>query len=306
MSLNLQEFVNSRPIGNIHSGEKDENDRIHKYDYFNVHVDKSTPELAVEIFNEVYKNPKKLKIRFVSQNPMEVYLERYDGVRRKCFGNGKEATMLDDKGKKQVISCDAKICQYRQSGKCKYKARLCFLIYGLEQEGLWCYPIGSEKGIRNIVARIVRANRIGEDLTKNWYELYLNSEIAPVKGENYIPDIKKLEEIEDSSNNQNKDYNKNNEANNDKEKPKYYMMLTDFDTVMIQNKEYPKFKFIDTNKKNLEVILLEKSNQELLDLDRNSIIEPIKMEKKDNNIFLIDYKVVKAITNKIDENKKAV
>ena len=99
-------------------------------------------------------------------------------------------------GKKQNIECNAEKCIFKQKRECKYKARLYFLIEGLENEGVWCYPIGSEKGIRKICARIVRANRLKEDLTKDWYELYLNEEDAPTKGKNYIPDIRKLEKIE--------------------------------------------------------------------------------------------------------------
>lgn len=197
MSLDLQKFINTKPIGNIHSGEKDVNNKIHKYDYFTVHIDKSTSELAVEIFNQIYKNPKKLKIRFINQNPIEVYLERYEGVRRKCYGNGKQAVLIGDDGKIQNIECNVEKCPYLLSKKCKYRCRLYFLIDRLENEGIWCYPISSQKGIRNIVSRIIRANRIREDLTKDWYELYLNSEVAPIKGENYIPDIKRIKEIND-------------------------------------------------------------------------------------------------------------
>ncbi len=54
-----------------------------------------------------------------------------------------------------------------------------------------CYPVGSEKGNRNIWRRIARANRIGEDLTNDWYELYLRPEDG-VMGKNYIPDIRKI------------------------------------------------------------------------------------------------------------------
>ena len=36
--------------------------------------------------------------------------------------------------------------------------------------------MGSENGIENIKRRIDRANRLGLDLTNNWYELYLRAE----------------------------------------------------------------------------------------------------------------------------------
>ena len=279
MSLNLENLVNSRPIGNIHSGEKDGDDKIHKHDYFNVHLDKSTSSMAVEIFNEVYKNPKTLKIRFVKQNPIEVYLERYQGKRRKCFGNGKEATLLDDKGNKNSVECNVNTCPYFKNGQCKYRARLYFVIDKLENDGVWCYPFGSEKGIRNIVQRIIRANRLNEDLTKDWYELFLNAEIAPTKGENYIPDIRKLEEVSKEKNEEKEDKKKEEKTN--------YMMLKGFDVAMINDIEYPMLNLVDTNKNEVNVVLPPSSNQEILNFMQGTIIIPLKIVNKDNNIVSI-------------------
>ena len=299
MSLNLENLINSRPIGNIHSGEKSEDDKIHKHDYFNVHLDKSTSSMAVEIFNEVYKNPKTLKIRFINQNPIDVHLERYQGKRRKCFGNGKEATVADDKGNKNTIECNVNTCPYFKSGQCKYRARLYFVIDKLENEGIWCYPFGSEKGIRNIAQRIIRANRIKEDLTKDWYELFLNAEIAPTKGENYIPDIRKLESKNDAS-----DKEKNEEK---KEETKIvYMILKGFDVAKINNIEYPMLNLVSTDKKEVNAIILPNTNQDILNCNEGTIIAPLKMINKDNNLYLMDYKIVKEVKETIEENKKAV
>ena len=109
MGVDLQDFLNDRVIGNVRSGGRGENDRPLKFNYFDVHVDKTTSEMAVEIFSQKYDKPKKLKIRFIKQNPIDVYLERYDGKKRRCFGNNKQAEFTDDNGKKQNIERDLNI-----------------------------------------------------------------------------------------------------------------------------------------------------------------------------------------------------
>lgn len=145
MGVNLQEFISDKIIGNVRIGYRDVNDVPKKTDYFGVHLDKSTPQLAVDIFNEVYDKPNRLKIRFIEQHPIEVFLERYDGKKRRCYGNCKEAVYTDDKGKKQKIQCQGKKCQYFKDKQCKFVGKLYFLIDKLEDEGIWCYPIRRAK-----------------------------------------------------------------------------------------------------------------------------------------------------------------
>ena len=98
MDEKMREYINKNLIGNIRSGTRGEKDNPVKLDYFNVHTDKSTPELAVEIFNEIYNQPNKLKIRFFNQNPLVEVLQRYEGKKLKCYGNGREARALDSAG----------------------------------------------------------------------------------------------------------------------------------------------------------------------------------------------------------------
>lgn len=195
MEVSIQEFVNNNIIGNVRIGTRDVNDRPIKLAHFDVHLDKTTSSLAVSLFNSVYKKPNKLKIRFVNQKPMEVHLERYSGKKRVCYGNNKEAIFIDDKGKKQKISCDVKNCKYADGEQCKFRGRLYFILDKLEDEGVWCYPTGNQNGINKILKTIARANRIGEDLTKDWYELFLTPEPSSYKGINYVPDIRKLESV---------------------------------------------------------------------------------------------------------------
>lgn len=193
MGVNIQEYMNNKIIGNIRTGARGENDRPIKFGYFDVHLDKTTSSLAVELFNEAYNKPDRLKIKFINQNPMDIHLERYEGRKRRCVGNNKQAIFIDDNSKKQMIECNCKECEYRKKRQCKFVGRLYFIIDKLEDEGIWCYPIGNEKGINKILARIARANRIGLDLTRDWYELFLVAEDSPYKGKNYIPDIRKVE-----------------------------------------------------------------------------------------------------------------
>ena len=190
MEKNMMEYLKNNMIGNVRSGTRGEKDNPIKLAYFDVHTDKSTPALAVEIFNDLYKKPTSLKIKLFSKEPMIVGFQRYEGKKLKCFGNGREARVLEDK-KRESIQCDGDNCQYCQKNQCKKVGRLYFYIQGLEDEGVWCFPTGSQKGIRYILKRIERANRIGEDLTKDWYELYLRAEDTGL-GRNYIPDIRKL------------------------------------------------------------------------------------------------------------------
>lgn len=162
MGVNLQEFMRDKVLGNVRSGTRDKDDRPVKLVHFDVHEDKTTLSLAVEIFNEKYNQPKQLRIKFVNQNPIEVFLERYEGKKRRCYGNGK-------------IECNVKECIYRNDKTCKFVGKLYFLIEGLEDEGIWCYPIVSEKGIKKISARIARANRKQIDLTDGWNALIIES-----------------------------------------------------------------------------------------------------------------------------------
>lgn len=289
MGVNLQEFLDNKVIGNVRSGTRDEKDRPIALNHFDVHIDKSTSSMAVEIFNQMYTKPTKLKIKFINQNPIDVCLERYEGRKRRCYGNNREAIIIDKNGKKQKISCNVKECPYKQSTECKYRGRLYFLIQGLEDEGIWCYPIGCEKGIEKICARIARANRLNEDLTKDWYELFLKAEDSPVIGKNYIPDIRKIE---------------NKISNHDNKKPNY-LKLVSFGMTIYNNKKVPKIKFIDLEAQNIELILMPEAKQDILELRPESIILPIKMEKTEKGTLIKDYKIIKAISSE-RENKKAV
>lgn len=307
MDEKMREYINKKLIGNIRSGTRGEKDKPVKLAYFNVHTDKSTPELAVEIFNEIYNKPNKLKIRFFNQNPLVEGLQRYEGKKLKCYGNGREARTLDNDGKRQGIECKGDNCQYRKDRKCKRVGRLYFIIDKLEDEGIWCYPMGSEKGIENVKRRIERANRLGQDLTKDWYELYLKAEDAII-GKNYIPDIKKLEAVENTNISNGEQNNKNNNSSktNKTNKNVTYLKIVEFKKAVYEDKEVSKIICMDTSLKKHELILMPESNQDILKVKAESIIMPISVSTRNNFTILNDYKIVKAIVENNTENKKAV
>ena len=75
-----------------------------------------------------------------------------------------------------------------------------------------------------------------------------------------------------------------------------------------KNQKVPKLKFMNVQKQDLELILMpneKKDNEQILYLKPGSIILPLKTIKEDTNTILYQYKVLKAISDEI-ENKKAV
>ena len=82
-------------------------------------------------------------------------------------------------------------------------------------------------------------------------------------------------------------------------------MLKSFMMTIINNTKVVKIKFVDTNKKEIELIIMPETNQEILNLKPGSIILPTKINETGNYKELQDYKIVKEVLNLI-ENKKAV
>lgn len=301
MKEKMQEYFDNEIIGNVRTGTRGQKDNPVKLAYFDVHIDNSTSELAVEIFNEKYNQPKSLVIKFDTQNPMDIGFQRYEGKKLKCYGNSKEAKEMKDDGKRQIIECNPKKCPYRQKGKCKMVGRLYFIIKKLEDEGVWCYPMGSEKGIRNIWRRIARCNRIGENITNDWYELYLRSEDGGM-GKNYIPDIRKIgqnnnknTDNQESQGKETNNTNKSNEPKKTKQQSNYYLKIIKFEKAKYENKEIHKIICIDTNSKTREFFLMPESKQDILKVATGSIILPLKMSAKGNMLILSDYKIAKAV-----------
>ena len=291
-------------IGNVRTGTRGEKDKPIKLPYFDVHLDNSTSSLAVEIFNEVYNHPKCLKIKFVNQNPLVIGFQKYEGKKLVCYGNGNKARRLEEQGKRTNIECNPANCMYRKKGECKRVGRLYFVIKKLEDEGIWCYPMGSEKGIDNIKMRVDRANRIGKDLTADWYELYLKAENG-IMGKNYIPDIRLSEEkksqqvVDNNVTPAPMSYNKK-QINN--QKNLNYLKVISFEKAKYEDEIVPKIICINTSSEKKELILLPESKQDILKVLPESIIMPVSISSRNNFNILNDYKIVREIT----ENKKVV
>lgn len=301
MGVNIQEFVSNTVLGNIRIGARNENDRPVKLDHFDVHIDRTTSSLAVEIFKEKYNNPKKLKIKFIKDNPIDIYYERYEGRKRVCIGNNKQAISIDSKGKKTQINCDCNTCEYAQNRKCKSVGRLYFVVDKLEDEGYWCFPLGNSKAVTNIARKLERAKRLGENITENWYELFLIPEDTAF-GKVYVPDIIKVSgntsNVKDEQKSDEKQKTSGSTSNED------LLMIKSLQTGKIENKEVTKIICIDRSSKEQELFLMPDGNKEILNLSPKSVILPLSISENNGMAILKDYKIVKAISAK--ENKKAV
>lgn len=235
---------------------------------------------------------------------MVIGFQKYEGKKLVCYGNGNKARRLEEQGKRTNIECNPANCMYRKKGECKRVGRLYFVIKKLEDEGIWCYPMGSEKGIDNIKMRVDRANRIGKDLTADWYELYLKAENG-IMGKNYIPDIRLSEEkksqqvVDNNVTPAPMSYNKK-QINN--QKNLNYLKVISFEKAKYEDKIVPKIICINTSSEKKELILLPESKQDILKVLPESIIMPVSISSRNNFNILNDYKIVREIT----ENKKVV
>ena len=72
--------------------------------------------------------------------------------------------------------------------------------------------------------------------------------------------------------------------------------------VKIQGKEIPQLKFKSTINQEILYYLDTKSNMEILKLDEQSIILPIKLEKTKNGLIILrEYKVMKGVPRKMKQ-----
>lgn len=162
-------------LGNVRTGTRGEKDNPIALSYFDVHKDRSTSMLAVEIFNQTFNKPTELIIKPEGEDALKIYYELYKGKTLKCIGNDKQGKMLNDKGKRENIICNSE-CEYRKNNTCKKRGRLHFRINGIEDEGIWCYPIGSENGIDNIQKYLEYMKKKGINISNEWFRLFLEGQ----------------------------------------------------------------------------------------------------------------------------------
>lgn len=134
--MNIQNLAKERVIGNIKIGTKKGNNLPKKLDYFNVEEDKVTSEDIVDIFKQLYPNkPTKLKIRFISEEPLKLSYKRYVNHKAVCIGNGNSAKTIgkDSNGKRAKVDivCSEE-CPYAIDKTCRLNGSLKFVLDGIE------------------------------------------------------------------------------------------------------------------------------------------------------------------------------
>lgn len=311
-------FKKEEFLGNVRSGKKRENNSPCNTEHFNVYHDSYTSEYAIELFESVYKT-KTNTLKIIPIMNILVNNEIY-GREVKCRGeSGRNAMRISGKGERSEISCNPETCQYFQKGKCTRTGKLYFRIVGIEDKGIWCYSTKSS-GIDFIEKYLNFMNEKGIDITKNQFLLTLNAKQGQ-SGKVYVPDIKLVKNNSNNQNVQNKNMNNNAQPSKDANKQqsagnvaneqknvttqdnkKLYKYI-EGKMVEYKSQRVPKLIFINNQGKQNVFFLTKASKTDILRLGAGTEIEIIKvLSNKDNEMFLMDYNVIK----KIEKTKKAV
>lgn len=284
-------------LGNVRTGTRGEKDNPIALSYFDVHKDSSTSMLAVEIFNQTFNKPTELIIKPEGEDALKIYYELYKGKTLKCIGNGKYGKMLNDKGKRENIVCNGE-CEYRKNNTCKKRGRLHFRIKGIEDEGIWCYPIGSENGRENIQKYLDYMKKKGIDISNEWFRLFLEGQYKGAR-KNYIPDIQRLnlnfnkESIQDKKKEVSKPINQVQSSQDEKLN---YILYKGARMIQYKNENLPQLLFKTTKGDDVLYLLNKKSNKSILKLDKESVILPTKVNNINGAVlFLEDYKIIRAV-----------
>lgn len=284
-------------LGNVRTGTRGEKDNPIALSYFDVHKDSSTSMLAVEIFNQTFNKPTELIIKPEGEDALKIYYELYKGKTLKCIGNGKYGKMLNDKGKRENIVCNGE-CEYRKNNTCKKRGRLHFRIKGIEDEGIWCYPIGSENGRENIQKYLDYMKKKGIDISNEWFRLFLEGQYKGAR-KNYIPDIQRLnlnfnkESIQDNKKEVSKPINQVQSSQDEKLN---YILYKGARMIQYKNENLPQLLFKTTKGDDVLYLLNKKSNKSILKLDKESVILPTKVNNINGAVlFLEDYKIIRAV-----------
>lgn len=161
--------------GSIRIGEKTEKSIPKRLDYFTVHEDTHTTKEVVNQFNSIYKNPKELRIKFLSETPLEINYLRYGKSGLLCKGDGETASALVDKQWKEC-QCSRE-CTHR-GNECKLTGRLHFIIKDMNIGGLWRFQTQSYTSIENIMATINFLKCMGVNLTEKEFRLSTEEKTA--------------------------------------------------------------------------------------------------------------------------------
>ncbi len=191
--MDIQSLVKERVIGNIKTGMKGENGLPKKLSYFHVEEDKGTTYEMVDIFKQLYPGkPTSLKIRFTSENPFNFKFKRYVNGKAVCIGNDTKAITIgkDDRGNNAQIEVDcSEQCSHRQSGKCKLKGSLKFVLDGIEAGGVWNLSTSGGISLSNIASEIIKYKKSGMSIVDVPFELTLTEQESLAYGKYYSIDL---------------------------------------------------------------------------------------------------------------------
>lgn len=195
--MEMQNLIRERVIGNIKTGKKGPNGIPQKLAYFHVEEDKGTTFEMVDIFKQLYPGePKKLRIRFTSENPFNFRFKRYVNGKAVCMGNDTKAITIgkDDKNRNVQIEVDcSEECEYRKSGKCKLKGSLKFELEGIDAGGVWNLSTSGGISLSNIASEIVKYKRLGMSITGVPFELTLTEQESLAYGTYYSIDLRRAD-----------------------------------------------------------------------------------------------------------------
>lgn len=191
--MDIQNLVREKVIGHIKMGTKGAKGLPQKLAYFNVEEDKATSRDMVDIFKQLYPdNPKKLKIRFTSENPFNFRFKRYVNNKVVCIGNDVHAITIgkDEKGRNAQIEIECnENCEQRACGKCKMVGSLKFVLEGIDAGGVWVLNTSGGYSLSNIATVIVDYKKAGISLKNKTFELVLKPQESMAYGTYYSVEL---------------------------------------------------------------------------------------------------------------------
>lgn len=191
--MDIQNLVREKVIGHIKMGTKGAKGLPQKLAYFNVEEDKATSRDMVDIFKQLYPdNPKKLKIRFTSEDPFNFRFKRYVNNKVVCIGNDVHAITIgkDEKGRNAQVEIECnKNCEQRACGKCKMVGSLKFVLEGIDAGGVWVLNTSGGYSLSNIATVIVDYKKAGISLKNKTFELVLKPQESMAYGTYYSVEL---------------------------------------------------------------------------------------------------------------------
>lgn len=341
--MDIQNLVRERVIGNIKTGMKGENGIPQKLSYFHVEEDKGTSYDMVEIFKKLYPGkPTKLKIRFTSENPFNFKFKRYVNGKAACIGNGTKAITVGKDARNNNTQIEIEChegCQHRQSGKCKLKGSLKFVLEGISAGGVWNLSTSGGISLSNIASEIVKYKKAGMSIVDVPFELTLTEQQSLAYGTYYSIDLHRTDikpQLIEASNTQlnstneskqltegnqkavenkeKKEVKKNKIEASEKEDFSNYLTVKKFMPTLISGQKFDKIIFEDVNGQDVEYILHPKADQNIIKCGVGTLIDmkESKMEMEKN--ILCKYEIKRIINpdgslqeiNNNEELKKAV